>query len=94
MAKTTKELNAEIAKLRAAARLAEKTEYEDFGRWVVDHLTGEMKGAPSERIDAARERLSRVAVDHRAGESVNHTTPSTGRSVADEEESLQWSDDA
>ncbi len=94
MAKTTKELNAEIAKLRAAARLAEKAEYEDFGRWVVDQLTGEMKGAPSERIDVARERVLRVAVAHRAAESVDHTSPSTSRSVADEESLLQWSDGA
>lgn len=94
MAKTTKELNAEIAKLRAAARLAEKAEYEDFGRWVVDHLTDEMKGAPSERIDAARERVSRVAVAHGTVESVAHAILSSGRSVVDEDEMLQWSDDA
>lgn len=90
MTKSTKDLNAEIAKLRAASRAAEKTEYETFGRWVVDQFAPAAKGAASERIDAARHRLGAVAdvppstapvgdeqaesVAHENGDAVDHSS--------------------
>lgn len=63
MMKSTKDLNNEIAKLRAAARAAEKAEYEGFGRWVVDQLAASAKGAASERIEAARSQVRSAVVD-------------------------------
>lgn len=85
MSKTTKELNTEIAKLRATARAAEKVEYEDFGRWVVDQLAQDMKGAPSERIQAARVGIASASVAHHYTDSVGH--------AEDENESPPWGEE-
>lgn len=72
MSKSTKELNAEIAKLRAAARSAEKAEYETFGRWVVGHVAPESKGSASERIEAATATIMTAFVAHENAGSVAH----------------------
>lgn len=96
MTKTTKDLNAEIAKLRATARAAEKTEYETFGRWVVDQLVPSSRGAASERIEAAKPYIDGLPTELRATESVVHVDAEsvdhgTGASV--NHESAQASND-
>jgi hypothetical protein len=75
MSKTTKDLNAEIARLRAAARSAEKAEYETFGRWVVGHVAPDSKGSASERIDEATATITAAFVAHDNAGSVGHAEP-------------------